>query len=561
MKKYFQISVFIIFTLLLSRGIVYSQINFWEPVTIPLSNLNLPTDARNVWSLEVASSGDLWAGTSEGVFLSTNNGDTWALKNNGLPILDVFGYKVTPNIYVLAINPVNGSIFAGSTQGLFRSTDYGENWTTVIDSDPERGTQVRTILATPSGEIYVGIMFTGVIPKGGICYSNDNGDTWVVKNNGLPPHPMFVESLALGPDGTLYASIMGFKGIYHSTDKGDNWLPLPNDIGTPIRLIFSADGSIFGVGGFVIKSTDRGVTWSQLNNIVADQIVYNPINEHLTVYHYINGFCISTDLGVTWHKTDGIPPYDVYNRVLAMAINSKTGMVFVGLTNIEDGATTVYRSAQNIARIITIDNIDILPESIDFGTIQLGSYKDTVLYVTNRGAIDIVVRYPKAIGNDALSFFNGLYMVSSQVGVILKPNETEVFYARFKPTTEGTKNAVLEIISDIGNLYVNVIGNGTSQTISIDEPEELPTDYSLSQNYPNPFNPTTKIEYSLIEDSKVRLTVYNSLGQEVLTLVNGNQVAGRYTVNVNVKNLPSGIYFYQLQSDNFNAVKKMMLIK
>ena len=91
--------------------------------------------------------------------------------------------------------------------------------------------------------------------------------------------------------------------------------------------------------------------------------------------------------------------------------------------------------------------------------------------------------------------------------------------------------------------------------------DEIPTEYSLSQNYPNPFNPNTKIQYSILEASNVKLSVYNSMGQEVMQLVNENQSTGKYIVDFNAKNLPSGVYFYRLQTGKFINTKKMMLIK
>jgi hypothetical protein len=89
----------------------------------------------------------------------------------------------------------------------------------------------------------------------------------------------------------------------------------------------------------------------------------------------------------------------------------------------------------------------------------------------------------------------------------------------------------------------------------------LPSDYNLEQNYPNPFNPTTNIRFSLTEASQVKLIVYNTLGQEVATLVNGFINAGTYEVNFDAQNLPTGTYFYSITAGNFNSVKKMLLIK
>jgi len=89
----------------------------------------------------------------------------------------------------------------------------------------------------------------------------------------------------------------------------------------------------------------------------------------------------------------------------------------------------------------------------------------------------------------------------------------------------------------------------------------LPNEYSLSQNYPNPFNPTTTIEFSLRQDGRTVLEVFNILGQVVATLVNGELKAGAYQVQFNASGLPSGLYFYRLRSGAFVSIKKMMLLK
>ena len=100
---------------------------------------------------------------------------------------------------------------------------------------------------------------------------------------------------------------------------------------------------------------------------------------------------------------------------------------------------------------------------------------------------------------------------------------------------------------------------------------EVPNGYALLQNYPNPFNPSTKIEYSIPEENFVTLKVYDVLGSEIATLVNGKKSAGYYEVNFsaingsasggNAANLSSGIYYYKLSAGNFSQVKKMILIK
>lgn len=95
----------------------------------------------------------------------------------------------------------------------------------------------------------------------------------------------------------------------------------------------------------------------------------------------------------------------------------------------------------------------------------------------------------------------------------------------------------------------------------LEENSELPTEFELAQNYPNPFNPATKIEFSIPKAGSYNLTVYNILGQEVRTLVNGEFQPGKYTVDFNASDLASGIYIYRFIGQNVTFTKKMMLIK
>jgi hypothetical protein len=88
-----------------------------------------------------------------------------------------------------------------------------------------------------------------------------------------------------------------------------------------------------------------------------------------------------------------------------------------------------------------------------------------------------------------------------------------------------------------------------------------PTDYALHQNFPNPYNPTTTISYSLPVKAQVELIVYNTLGESIVQLVNEKKEAGSYSAKFDAENLPSGIYFYRLQSGSFVDTKKMILLR
>ena len=99
--------------------------------------------------------------------------------------------------------------------------------------------------------------------------------------------------------------------------------------------------------------------------------------------------------------------------------------------------------------------------------------------------------------------------------------------------------------------------------VSVPEPYAgtVPGEFTLAQNYPNPFNPTKQIMYGLPQQSRVRLTIYNVLGQEVATLVDEEQEAGSYQVRFDARGLASGIYFYRLQAGEFVETKNLLLVK
>jgi hypothetical protein len=94
-----------------------------------------------------------------------------------------------------------------------------------------------------------------------------------------------------------------------------------------------------------------------------------------------------------------------------------------------------------------------------------------------------------------------------------------------------------------------------------ENPSGVPERFVLGQNYPNPFNPGTIIEYSIPRNSFVTLKVYDVLGREVATLVNGERTAGSYTAQFDATNLANGTYLYKLQAGNYTETKKMVVLK
>ncbi|MBI2427459.1 MAG: M6 family metalloprotease domain-containing protein [Ignavibacteriales bacterium] len=102
---------------------------------------------------------------------------------------------------------------------------------------------------------------------------------------------------------------------------------------------------------------------------------------------------------------------------------------------------------------------------------------------------------------------------------------------------------------------------GITSTPDMNGPATAPFAYELKSNYPNPFNPSTTINYSIQKDGPVMLKVYDTLGKEVASLVNGKQTAGNHSVTFDASRLASGIYLYRLSSGSFVQTKKMVLLK
>jgi len=143
-------------------------------------------------------------------------------------------------------------------------------------------------------------------------------------------------------------------------------------------------------------------------------------------------------------------------------------------------------------------------------------------------------------------------------------------YLQMDNLAPGTYFWQVRSLSDGGNSAYSGVGVFTSASLStdIDEPmaDVLPNDFALGQNYPNPFNPTTSIEYNVADAANVSIRIYNVLGQQVRTLVNGQMSPGRYTVQWDARDeagqsMPSGLYIYRMEAGSFSQTRSLVLMK
>ncbi|MCI0450499.1 MAG: T9SS type A sorting domain-containing protein [Chlorobi bacterium] len=173
----------------------------------------------------------------------------------------------------------------------------------------------------------------------------------------------------------------------------------------------------------------------------------------------------------------------------------------------------------------------------------------------------------------------GYYETTTNDFITLKylPSGTLQWVARYTGlVTNGHDQAVDLFIDTNLNLIVTGFSRKTintnfdAVTIKYSQPigiisgnGQLPNEFKLEQNYPNPFNGTTIINYQLPRESEVNLDVFNAIGQNIKTVVNGKQQAGYYSIALNFQNLPSGVYFYQLIAVDNEIIetRKMILSK
>ena len=223
-------------------------------------------------------------------------------------------------------------------------------------------------------------------------------------------------------------------------------------------------------------------------------------------------------------------------------------------------------------RLPSISGITLPPGSpkiiVTPGEIDLGSTlpNDTISYyfaVINAGRAELIV---SQISSTDANFIPGQNTLS-----VAAESYAYMKLSYIAPQEEGDYQTSLHILSndeDQGEIQVPVKVN-VSSTVSVGRSGEVVSGFKLYPNYPNPFgkgsrfqaNPRTLITYSLPQSSRVRLTIYNILGQEVRTIVNERQKAGIYRIPFSGGNLPSGVYFYRLQAGPRLATGKMILMQ
>lgn len=399
--------------------------------------------------------------------------------------------------------------------GIWRTTNGGANWTkgslngkSLFFINKDIGWLVKETFNIYSEAIFKttdgGVTWTPQTTQSGIdIFFLDHNSGWVVGKNG---------------------------GISKSTDGGESWISKTsgtnNDLNS-IRFYDSDLGICVGNEGTVLLTTDGGESWVSQNTGTAETLTSVEFTNSTTVWiSGSNGTILHTmDLGNLWTNYDTVTGNNLTSLCF---INNNTG--WIGGT---DGTIFKYQS--------DIVPVELMSFTAGFKKNEIQLNWRTATEVNNYG-FEIERRFGEEEWN-TIGFVEGHYNSISP---------KSYFYSDNCPIGENKLQYRLKQIDT----------DGCFKYSDIVEVDITPSGYELTQNYPNPFNPNTVIEFSLPENvNNVRLFIYNELGEKVAELINTKLVAGRYSFHWNAQSFATGIYIYELRTENFSLAKKMLLLK
>lgn len=407
---------------------------------------------------------------------------------------------LSPGLTVLTSNQVSDNVVAHDTAGTFLSVFYGGN-TAILDN-------IRGTAFTPG--------FTSLLVTVGGGANTDAVAQFDPSGNYLG------NFIATGAGGLLSPFDITFRtndclvaGInsdaVHRYDLSGNSLGVfASGISFPEQIEFAPNGNVLVVN---FSTPNSGVI--VFDSLGTQLTVLAGVTGNRGVYILGNGNVLTTN-GAGVHEIDAV-----------------TGAV---IRTIVSGVSGRFISPMDFS-IIPVELTSFVGSSVN-GSVVLNW--NTATEINNSG-------FEIQRSADRISFSN------------------IAFVPGFGTTTEPRSYSYNDNSVNNGTYYYRlkqIDYNGAfaySDIVEVDVAS--PIDFALNQNYPNPFNPSTVISYSVPQSSFVTLKVYDVIGNEVATLVNQTQSAGKYDIRFDASNLSNGVYLYSIKTDNFTSTKKMILMK
>ncbi len=414
---------------------------------------------------------------------------------------------------------------------IISSSTANAQWNNIPDL---RGTNIHCFLAAKDSTVFVGG------DNAAFFRSTNGGTSWTnVMGNG-----MFVDTvLSLGEGlGYIFAGSFGIESFYRSSDMGNSWSAVNE--GLPLYAQLNA---FTFVNTALFAATDRGVYSSvdSGNSWKADTagLGLGPLNgtSDGTVGIASSGSKLFTIM--SWGGVVYSSPVDSvsWRQTTSQYFNSGYAMAAVD--------TAIIIATQNGIYVFDGDST-WLPRNSGLPV------NDTTWLASCIFAKSDSLLFAYLASTSTTVYNKGIYATSDVGKTWIQVNDS--VFSGASVTAMATTGKYLFAGTQMGGWRIPIADVITSVQ---DNRPHVPSQYILYQNYPNPFNPTTVIAYSLPTPAAVTLKVYDLLGREIRTLVNGRQNAGQHSITFDAGNCPSGVYFYRLQAGSYSQTKKLVELK
>ena len=388
-------------------------------------------------------------------------------------------------------------------------------------------------------------------------------------------------------------AVSGNPSMIRTTDGGDTWKQIviesPYDViyMRTVRFINSSTGFVGTLSPDhpLLITTDSGKTFSDVNisgkkpNRICGLNSYHQDVFGVGAYDGFSTFVKSADSGKTWTGIDMSPLafslVDCYffDDSIGLAVGSFGGTQFydghsVVLRTIDQGKswTQVYKSTRTNEWGWKLFFIN---DSVGYVSLEIarGSHKAAYyLKTTDRGLTWSDNFFLNEYDEEGIGFASeSLGWIGGWTGPTYQTTDSGKTWSQFELSQSMQ---YLNRVRKMNDTLMYATGTQIYKfapvvpTFAENPDKNIPESFQVFQNYPNPFNPSTTIKFGLKQFSKVRVIIYNSLGQFIESILDNPKPAGTYTLQwIPSKNLASGVYFYQVQTEHATITKNMLYLK